>query len=92
MLAAIQLYNDPMLWAAEVDYERTNWMLPAKSHAIESAVSQASPKLALSIRLIPTQLSSSVSKDTAVRHPLTLALSPMGRGNLLSLTNLATTP
>jgi hypothetical protein len=51
MLATIELDDQVMLGAAEVDNERPDWMLPAKLDAEELAITKPGPEATLGVRL-----------------------------------------
>lgn len=76
VLASIEFNNQPHVRATEIDDEWTDRLLPAEVRTRDLTTTQPSPQPALGCRLIPAKPSSPFSK-----HPLTLALSPEGRGN-----------
>jgi hypothetical protein len=73
MLPAIGFNNQPAFLAHEVGYEWANRLLATKLHAVELAVAQHVPKLALCIGQFTTQALSLGERLAGVaRHALTL--------------------
>ena len=63
MLSAVQLYDQPLLEAAEVDDKFIDRILPAKLRSGELARTQSRPEFLFHIGLISPQLTRSVAKD-----------------------------
>lgn len=84
MLATINFHDEPAFHTAEIHDEAADRMLTAEFHPIELPCTKMQPELALGIGLSAPQLLRAMMVVGPSFHessPLTLALSPEGRGN-----------